>query len=42
VRNLLDDLLADEANVITHGDHREGCHRRLAEMEAACDRMERS
>jgi NAD(P)-dependent dehydrogenase (short-subunit alcohol dehydrogenase family) len=42
VRNLLTDLLADEPYVITHGDYRAEYHQRLAAIEAAFDRMERS
>jgi NAD(P)-dependent dehydrogenase (short-subunit alcohol dehydrogenase family) len=42
VRNLLTDLLANEPYVITHGDYRAAYHERLAEYEAAFDRMERS
>jgi NAD(P)-dependent dehydrogenase (short-subunit alcohol dehydrogenase family) len=42
VRNLLDDLLADEPYVITHGNYRAAYHERLADIEAAFDRMERS
>jgi len=42
VRNLLDDLVADEPYVITHGDYRTAYHRRLAAIEAAFDRMEQS
>jgi NAD(P)-dependent dehydrogenase (short-subunit alcohol dehydrogenase family) len=41
VRNLLDDLTADEPFVITHGDYRAAYHRRLAAIEAAFDRMEK-
>ena len=42
VRNLLDDLTADEPFVITHGDYRAAYHRRLAAIEAAFDRMEKA
>ncbi len=42
VRNLVDDLLADEPYVITHGAYRATYHERLAAYEAAFDRMERS
>ncbi len=42
VRNLLADLLADEPYVITHGGYRAQYHRRLAALEQAFDRMERS
>jgi NAD(P)-dependent dehydrogenase (short-subunit alcohol dehydrogenase family) len=42
VRNLIADLAADEPYVITHGAYRAGYHRRLAAIEAAFDRMERS
>ena len=41
-RNLLADLLADEPCVITHGAYRAAYHARLAALEAAFDRMERS
>jgi NAD(P)-dependent dehydrogenase (short-subunit alcohol dehydrogenase family) len=40
VRNLLEDLVADEPYVITHGDYRGAYHRRLEAIEAAFDRME--
>jgi NAD(P)-dependent dehydrogenase (short-subunit alcohol dehydrogenase family) len=42
VRNLLADLVADEPYLVTHGDYRGEYHRRLAAIEAAFDRMERS
>jgi len=42
VRNLIADLVANEPFVITHGDYRAGYHERLAALEAAFDRMERS
>ena len=42
VRNLVTDLLADEPYVITHGAYRDQYRRRLAEIDAAFDRMERS
>jgi NAD(P)-dependent dehydrogenase (short-subunit alcohol dehydrogenase family) len=42
VRNLLADLVADEPYVITHGEYRAAYHDRLAAIEAAFDRMERS
>ena len=42
VRNLLTDLLANEPYVITHGGYRPNYHGRLAAIEAAFDRMERS
>jgi NAD(P)-dependent dehydrogenase (short-subunit alcohol dehydrogenase family) len=42
VRNLLTDLLANEPYAITHGDYRAEYHERLASIEAAFDRMERS
>jgi NAD(P)-dependent dehydrogenase (short-subunit alcohol dehydrogenase family) len=42
VRNLLDDLVADEPYVITHGDYRSAYRERLAAYDAAFDRMERS
>jgi NAD(P)-dependent dehydrogenase (short-subunit alcohol dehydrogenase family) len=42
VRNLLADLLADEPYVITHGSYRARFRERLAALEAAFDRMERS
>jgi hypothetical protein len=42
VRNLLADLLADEPYLITHGSYRAAYHERLADLEAAFDRMERS
>jgi NAD(P)-dependent dehydrogenase (short-subunit alcohol dehydrogenase family) len=42
VRNLLDDLTADEPYVITHGDYRAAYHRRLVPIEAAFDRMEQT
>jgi NAD(P)-dependent dehydrogenase (short-subunit alcohol dehydrogenase family) len=42
VRNLLDDLTANEPFVITHGDYRASYHRRLAAIEAAFDRMEKA
>lgn len=41
-RNLLTDLVADEPYVITHGGYRAHYHERLAALEAAFDRMERS
>jgi len=42
VRNVLDDLMADEPYVITHGDYRDAYHRRIAAIEAAFDRMEQA
>jgi NAD(P)-dependent dehydrogenase (short-subunit alcohol dehydrogenase family) len=42
VRGLLADLLANEPYVITHGAYRDEYHERLAAIEAAFDRMERS
>jgi NAD(P)-dependent dehydrogenase (short-subunit alcohol dehydrogenase family) len=42
VRNLLTDLLNNEPYVITHGRYRALYHERLAALEAAFDRMERS
>jgi NAD(P)-dependent dehydrogenase (short-subunit alcohol dehydrogenase family) len=42
VRNLLTDLLANEPYVITHGDYRAEYHKRLASIEDAFNRMERS
>jgi NAD(P)-dependent dehydrogenase (short-subunit alcohol dehydrogenase family) len=42
VRNLLADLLANEPYVITHGAYRDEYHERLADLERAFDRMERS
>ncbi|MFN8025587.1 MAG: SDR family NAD(P)-dependent oxidoreductase [Acidimicrobiia bacterium] len=40
VRNLLDDLVANEPYLITHGAYRAEYHARLAAIEAAFDRME--
>ena len=42
VRNLLDDLLADEPYILTHGSYRPDYERRHEALEAAFDRMERS
>jgi NAD(P)-dependent dehydrogenase (short-subunit alcohol dehydrogenase family) len=42
VRNLLADVLANEPYVLTHGNYRAAYHERLAALEAAFDRMERS
>jgi hypothetical protein len=42
VRNLIADLVANEPYVITHGAYRADYHERLAAIEAAFDRMERS
>jgi NAD(P)-dependent dehydrogenase (short-subunit alcohol dehydrogenase family) len=42
VRNLVAGLLANEPYVITHGAYRADYHERLAAIEAAFDRMERS
>ena len=42
VRNLIADLIANEPYVITHGAYRAEYHERLAAIEAAFDRMERS
>ncbi len=42
VRNLVADLLADARYVITHGSYRNEYHQRLAALESAFDRMERS
>ena len=42
VRHLLEALSADEPYVITHGNYRADYHRRLAAIETAFDRMERS
>jgi len=42
VRNLIADLVANEPFIITHGDYRAEYHERLATIEAAFDRMERS
>jgi NAD(P)-dependent dehydrogenase (short-subunit alcohol dehydrogenase family) len=42
VRNLLTDLLADEPYLITHGDYRPAYEARLAALDAAFERMERS
>ena len=42
VRNLLDDLLANEPYVLTHGDYRAKYHLRRDALEAAFDRMERA
>ena len=42
VRNLLDDLIADEPFVITHGDYRAAYRRRLEPIEAAFDRLEQT
>lgn len=42
VRNLIADLAANEPYVITHGAYRAEYHERLAAIEAAFDRMERS
>jgi NAD(P)-dependent dehydrogenase (short-subunit alcohol dehydrogenase family) len=42
LRNLLHDLLADQPYVITHGDYRAQFRERIAALEAAFDRMERS
>jgi NAD(P)-dependent dehydrogenase (short-subunit alcohol dehydrogenase family) len=41
-RNLLADLVANEPYIITHGAYRASYHQRLAAVEAAFDRMERS
>jgi NAD(P)-dependent dehydrogenase (short-subunit alcohol dehydrogenase family) len=41
-RGLLDGLAADQPYVITHGTFRDDYHRRLAAIEDAFDRMERS
>jgi NAD(P)-dependent dehydrogenase (short-subunit alcohol dehydrogenase family) len=41
-RNLLEALVADEPYLITHGGFRADYHRRLAAIEGAFDRMERS
>ncbi len=41
-RHLVADLLADRPYVITHGRYRADLHARLAELEEAFDRMERS
>ena len=41
-RNLLDELLAGEPYVITHGDYRDAYRARVAAVERAFDRMERS
>ena len=40
-RNLLDELLAGEPYVITHGDYRDAYRARVAAVERAFDRMER-
>ncbi|HXZ62500.1 MAG TPA: SDR family NAD(P)-dependent oxidoreductase [Acidimicrobiales bacterium] len=42
VRNLLADLIADQPYVVTHGGYRAAYHERLAGIEQAFDRMERS
>jgi NAD(P)-dependent dehydrogenase (short-subunit alcohol dehydrogenase family) len=42
VRNLITGLLANEPIIITHGAYRAEYHQRLAAIEAAFDRMERS
>jgi NAD(P)-dependent dehydrogenase (short-subunit alcohol dehydrogenase family) len=42
VRNLITDLVANEPFIITHGAYRAEYHERLAAIEAAFDRMERS
>lgn len=42
VRNLLDQLVANEPYVLTHGSYRQEYNRRRDAMEAAFDRMERS
>jgi NAD(P)-dependent dehydrogenase (short-subunit alcohol dehydrogenase family) len=42
VRNLVDDLVADEPYVITHGAYRAEYQERLAALERAFDRMERT
>ena len=42
VRNLIADLVANEPYVITHGAYRADYHERLAAIEAAFDRMERT
>jgi NAD(P)-dependent dehydrogenase (short-subunit alcohol dehydrogenase family) len=42
VRNLVDDLVADEPYVITHGAYRGEYHERVAALEQAFDRMERT
>ena len=42
VRNVLTDLLNDEAFIISHGAYRKEYHERLAEIEDAFDRMEKS
>lgn len=42
IRNLLDDLLADEPYCMTHGSHRPVYERRRDAMDAAFDRMEAS
>jgi NAD(P)-dependent dehydrogenase (short-subunit alcohol dehydrogenase family) len=42
VRNLIADLVANEPFIITHGAYRAEYHERLAALEAAFDRMERS
>jgi NADP-dependent 3-hydroxy acid dehydrogenase YdfG len=42
VRNLLDDLLANQPYVLTHGDYRARYNLRRDALEAAFDRMERS
>jgi NAD(P)-dependent dehydrogenase (short-subunit alcohol dehydrogenase family) len=42
VRNLVADLVANEPYLVTHGAYRADYHERLAAIEAAFDRMERS
>lgn len=42
IRNLLDDLLADQPYVVTHGSHRPVYRQRRDAMDAALDRMESS
>ena len=42
IRNLLDDLRADEPYSMTHGSHRPVYEQRRAAMDAAFDRMEAS
>jgi NAD(P)-dependent dehydrogenase (short-subunit alcohol dehydrogenase family) len=42
VRNLLDDILANQPYVLTHGNYREAYNARRDAIDAAFDRMERS
>jgi hypothetical protein len=42
IRNLLDDLLANEPYVLTHGNYRQEYNARRDAIDAAFDRMERS